>query len=655
MARALRRSALTLSLPALVAVSTLLHWIAGRRITGVWIMPDEVIYAERGLDLWRHFSLPILNGNGAGYSVLYPVVAGLPLAVGSLARGYASLKLLQALVVSLAAVPVFVYARRLMPNGYALLAAAITVSSPLLLYSGFVMTEVLYYPLAAFAVLAIARAVATAALRDQAVALVLVAAAVATRVQAVVLVGVFAGGVLLEAAMARDVRRLRRFWPVWAILAAVALAVAASPGVFGAYAGTFSGGYPVAASLRLVYYHLAYIVLLVAVAPAAATALLVFQALRGRERDPGARALLAVTAMTVALVALQVGIFAARFAPHLLGRDLAAVPPPLFVVFALWLARGMPRPYVVASAVVLSVTALVVTAPWNDLIASNALPDTMEIAPFLSHAGKQPATVIAFGVALALLLFLFAPRRLSLLLPALVIAALAASCVSASNLIAAKVRFDQAAMVGTPRNWIDRATRAPVAYVFAGDPAASNVVWQQRFWNHRIRDVLALPPNEVLGPLPAREEAPAADGRLAISERYVVANDDLTFVGTPVAHHDRGPDYPAFTLWRLNGPPRISTASTGIKPNGDIFTSGQVAAWGCRGGQLRLTLIPKATDDLTVYLDGRPVLRAHIAGLEYWNGTVYVPRGAPETCVFTIKGGLLLGSTQIAFVRAGGS
>jgi len=652
-ARALRRASLTLALPALVAASTVLHWLAGRRITGLWIMPDEAIYAERGLDLWRHFSLPILNGKGAGYSVLYPVLAGFPLALGSLARGYASLKLLQALVVSLAAVPVFAYGRRLMPNGYALLAAAITVSSPLLLYSGFVMTEVLYYPLAAFAVLAVARAVETAALRDQAVALVLVGAAVATRVQAVVLVGVLAGGPLLDALMARDASRLRRFWPVWAILALVALSVAAAPGVFGAYAGTFTGGYPLGASIRLVYYHLAYIVLLVAVAPAAATALLVVQALRGREGDPAARALLAVTATTVLLVALQVGVFAARFAPHLLGRDLAAVPPPLFVVFALWLARGTPRPYAVASAVVLGVAALVVTAPWNDLVASTALPDTLEIAPFLSHAGEQPATVIAFGVALALLLFLFAPRRIALVLPALVLAALAASCVSASNLIASKVRFDQAAMVGTPRDWIDRATREPVAYVYAGDPAASNVVWEQRFWNQRIRDVLALPPNEVLGPLPAREQEPRPDGRLAIGERYVVANDDLTFVGTPVATHDRGPDYPAFTLWRLHGPPRISTATTGIKPNGDIFGVGQVVAWGCRGGQLQLTLIPKATDDVSVDLDGQPVLRAHVAGLDYWNGAVSVPTDGPsQTCVFTIHGGLLLGSTRIVFVRA---
>jgi hypothetical protein len=277
----------------------------------------------------------------------------------------------------------------------------------------------------------------------------------------------------------------------------------------------------------------------------------------------------------------------------------------------------------------------------------------MGIAPFLSHVGERPATVIAFGVALSLLLFLFAPRRIALLLPALVLAALAASCVSASNLVADKVRFDQAAMVGVPRDWIDRATTAPVAYVFDGDTADVNIVWQQRFWNRRIRDVLAFPPYAVTGPLRSRQQAPSATGHIAVDERYVVANGDLTFVGSPVAQQDRGVDYPPLILWRLQGAPRIATARTGVKPNGDIYSTAQLVAWGCRGGQLQLTLIPKASNDVTVTLNGRNVLQASLTGREYWNGAVSVPENEKsDTCVFTIHGGLLLGSTRIVFVRA---
>src|SRR5581483_4117928 len=163
-------------------------------------------------------------------------------------------------------------------------------------------------------------------------------------------------------------------------------------------------------------------------------------------------------------------------------------------------------------------------APWNHLVAANALPDTMGIAPFLSHGGASPATEVAVGVAVALVLFLFAPRRIALVLPVLVLTVLVSSDVSASNLVAWKVRFDQAAMVGTPRNWIERATASPVAYVYAGDATDVNIVWQQRFWNPLIEHVVSIPPWKVTGPIPAREAGPRPDGQLPIRERYVVAN-----------------------------------------------------------------------------------------------------------------------------------
>ena len=175
-------------------------------------------------------------------------------------------------------------------------------------------------------------------------------AAILTRVQGVAFVAVFAIAILLEALMARDRSRLKRFLPVWVLVAAAVVVVAVLPSAFGAYAGTFRGGYPAAASLRLVYDHLAFVVLLVAVAPAAAATILAVEAFRGRERDPWARALIAVATATVAVVVVQVGMFAARYAPHLLGRDLAAIPPTVFLVFCLWLARGGPRPRFVASA-----------------------------------------------------------------------------------------------------------------------------------------------------------------------------------------------------------------------------------------------------------------------------------------------------------------
>jgi len=650
----LRRAGLTLTLPALVGASTLVHWLAGRRIHGLWIMPDEAVYAQRAIALWRHFSLPILHGQGAGYSVLYPVVAGIPFASGSIDHGYESLKLLQALVSSLAAVPVFFYGRRVMANGYALLAATLTVASPLLLYTGLVMTEVLYYPLAALATIAIARAVETGGRRDQALALLAIAAAVATRVQGVVLIVIFAAAILVDTCFAREQRKLRSFWPVWALLVLAAVAALLRPEVLGAYAATVNGSYPIGASVRLAYEHLAYLFLSVGVAPAVALLLLVVPAARGRERDAAARALLAVALCTTVLVVAQVGLFSARFSPHLLGRDLAAVPPVLFLVFALWLARGCPRPWLLASASVIAVAAVIVAAPWDRLVADVAVPDTMDISLFLRLAAK-PETVIAIGAAAAVLLIRFVPARVRLVLPALVLAFLVLTSVEGSRLVAAKVSYDQAAIVGTPRNWIQENSISDVAYVFNGDIARWNTVWQQRFWNPLITGAVSLAPFVVPGPLPTKQVAPPPNGDLGISQRYVVANDRDTFVGTAVAHQDRGAEQFGLTLWRLRGPPRIATIVNGTQPNGDI-TGGKAAltAYGCRGGQLQLTLLPKSSSGVAVYLDGKLATRATFHGQPYWNGAVSVPPNyAHDVCQFTVvPDGLLLGSTRIAFVQA---
>jgi hypothetical protein len=638
MARLVRRSGLTLALPALVGVSTLVHWLAARRVSGLWILPDEAIYANRGLELWRHGSLPLLHGEGAGYSVLYPAVAGLPLALGSLSTGYASLKLFQALVVSLAAVPVFFLGRRLMRPQFALLAAVLAVAPAVTLYAGFVMTEVLVYPLGALAGLAVARAVETATARDQVAALAAIAACVLVRVQAVILVAAFA-----VAVVASGPRRARRFWPLWVIVAAGVVAALARPGVFGAYAGTVSRGYPVADSARLTVEHLAYLALATGVVPLAALGLLLALPL-----DRAARAFTLVCASTIACVVLQVGVFAARFAPHLLGRDLALLPPLLFVALALWLDRGAPRPRAAVATTVLLVFALLVLVPWPHLVPLDALPDTFEVA-ILRAIPLNTSVVVAIVAVVTLALFALAPRAA----PLAVLAALVAAGAVAARDVPRRVAFDQHELVGEPRDWVDRAARgAPVTIVYAGD-AYWGGVWQAQFWNRSLRDVVSIAPSRVPGPMPQQVVSVPFSGRVPIATRYVAASDFIRFAGTAVAHVDQ-PERRSggSTLWRLDGAPRIVARERGILANGDMTEPGFVRAYDCGGGHLELTLLPKETQVVTLKLDGTVVQRARIGGLPYWNGTVDVPpSAAPRTCLFEIDGESLLGSTRIEFVH----
>jgi hypothetical protein len=289
--------------------------------------------------------------------------------------------------------------------------------------------------------------------------------------------------------------------------------------------------------------------------------------------------------------------------------------------------------------------------PWDRLATIEAVPDTFEIA-MLGHFGTHPATVVGV-IAIALLAASVAlPRRFLLLFPALVLTVLVLASAVAAHDIAPRVAYDQRNLVGIPPDWIKRATKAPAAYFYDGE-SYWNGVWQVRFWNPNVTDVVAEAPSRVPGPMPQRRIIISRDGRLPIRERYIVASDAHSFNGTPVAHLTQfGLEVDGLTLWRLDGPARLVTVRRGIRPDGDMTEPGIVRAYDCAGGHLELTLLPKATTVVTLQLDGNVIQRARIGGLEYWNGTIDVPPSpSPHVCRFEIDGQSLLGSTRIVFVH----
>jgi hypothetical protein len=155
------------ALVALVLISTVFRAWAAVEVPVPWIAPDEMVYGMLGRSLWLHGSLSILGGPTPYYSLLTPLLAGLPLAAFGLGSGYDMLQGLQAFVMSLAAVPVYLWARTLVPRRSALVAAALTLATPVLAYSGLVMTEVLFYPLLVTAAWAGAAAIARPTRRNQ--------------------------------------------------------------------------------------------------------------------------------------------------------------------------------------------------------------------------------------------------------------------------------------------------------------------------------------------------------------------------------------------------------------------------------------------------------------------------------------------------------
>jgi hypothetical protein len=321
----------------------------------------------------------------------------------------------------------------------------------------------------------------------------------------------------------------------------------------------------------------------------------------------------------------------------------------LFLVFALWLSRGLPRPRWVVAPVCFAALTPLALAPWNKLVVDAALPDSFGSAlVYRLRSSVDAASLITLAGLALLVAFVVLPRRVGLVLPALTLALLVAISVSASNLIVARASADQHELLGSPRNWVDRAAKGDVTYLYDGE-SLWNSVWQQRFWNNRIAHVLSIAPARVPGPMPQQVHALRPDGRLAVRDRYLIASDRFAFVGTPVAHHTRGINLEALTLWQLTGQPRLATITTGVQPNGDITAAAKITAYGCAGGRLKLTLLPKATNVVSVSLDGKPVLRRRIAGLPSWRGSIPVPRSHRGLCRFTIRGGALLGSTVRIF------
>src|SRR5437764_6662899 len=104
----------------LVLASALLRFWAATRIVTPWITPDEETYALLGRSLYSSGSFEILGQKEHFYSLVSPALAGAPLRLGDLGAGYTLLKGVQALVMSLAAVPVYLWTRSLASRGAAL-------------------------------------------------------------------------------------------------------------------------------------------------------------------------------------------------------------------------------------------------------------------------------------------------------------------------------------------------------------------------------------------------------------------------------------------------------------------------------------------------------------------------------------------------------
>lgn len=654
--RRLTHAPVWLVLGGLVAVSTLLRFWAATEVRSPWIMPDEVIYAELAESLYREGRFEVLGQPAAFLSLVYPALVGPLLALDDLERWYHWTKLLQAAVMSLAAVPVYLWARSLVSRTWALAAAALTLAIPGLAYSGLLMTEVPFYPVLVLAAWAMARALVRPSLAAQLLLVAAVALAALTRLQAFVLVPVFVTALAAVLVPERRLRDARRFLPALAGLALLCSAWAAwrlhdggpLSRLFGGYEPAGAADYGAADGARFALYHAADLVLLTGVFPVCAVGVLWGM----RESSRELRAYLAVAGSLALWLAAEVGVFSSGLVGYLAERNLLPLAPVLFVGFAVWLDRGGPRPRVATALASLTPLALLVALPVSDLVSPAAFPNSFTLLPLIELERSRPGldldVFVVAVAALALVVFNWLPRRRLWLLPLMLCAAFAATSVWASREIADLAASLQRQSLGADRRWVDRRADGPTAYVYLGElnwPA----VWQNAFWNRRIERVYGLLTARVQGGLPQESVGPLEDGRLVRTNsepaeaRYAVAAYPVTFRGQAIATGGEG-----LVLSRLEPPFRLAVWTQRVA--GHV----RVLVYGCGPGELRLTLDGPAPAAVELRRNDRPYRRVELDAEGDWSGAVPAePPGPPgeRLCTFDVLAPPEVLAARVDFVR----
>jgi hypothetical protein len=570
-------------------------------------MVDELIYSELAKSFAATGHFLIRDVHHGAYGAVYPLLIAPAWRVfSSVPDAYAAAKTIGSVLMSLTAVPVYFLARRLLTPMWSLLAAALAIAVPSMMYTGTLMTETVFYPIFVCVAFALVLALERPTLTRQLVLLALCLLAFLTRSQAIVLIPAIATAPLMLAWL--DRRRMLRvaaeFRALYAILAAavvgvlvVQLARGRSPfDVLGSYSVTGHADYRPGQVLKWLLYHVSELDLYLGIVPFAAVLLLVALS---RSLDRPLRVFLAAIVPLTVWLLLEVAAFASALSPRVEERNLFYVAPLFLIALLAWADRGLPRPARAAAVAAVLATALPGALPYHRLIDTSAQSDTLALLPlwWLQETVVSLDTigvVVVVAAAVLGLVFLTVSPRYALVLPALVLAWFA----FATERIE---RFDHGfpkASVGAlfqgitapRRDWIDAAVgrKTDVAFVYSGkDPTIQPLpLWENEFFNRSLGPVYDLR-QPSMGGLPETRVRRRADGILLrpdgapVRSRYVLADTSVPLAGTVIGRDGlRG-----LVLRRTpDGLVAIASHVTGTYPDGWSGPRVKYTRLRCKGG-----------------------------------------------------------------------
>ena len=656
-------------LTAIVGLSTLFRFLLSLGVHAPWIFQDEIVFADLARNLGQHGHFAIRQSPGLnGFGVLYPTLLAPAWAIfKSPSHAYLAAKLINALLMSLAAIPTFLIARRLMRPGLALVAAFFAVAIPSMAYTNTLLSENAFYPAVMAAAAALVLLLERPTLLRQIAFFAFTLLAFLARAQGVILLGAFVIALAIVClsnawtgrrfngrAFLQDVLRFR------VSLAILALGVVAVVGyevargrpvrtILGTNAGVTSMHHPLGPMLRWILEHFGELDLYLGVIPFIAMIVIVGVGLARRESTPALRSFAASSVGLVVVFVATAGIYATDFQGRRIEeRYMFEIAPLFFVALMAWIERGLPRPPARTGVGVALGAGLAALVPYDQLITTDVVHDAFALVPLFAQetAGRlTPASigpaVGAAAIAGAIVAAIVRPR-VAWILPALVLVYYGYIEVRPVQLwINQASRNAIGGGITVRRDWIDRRVGPDTntaLLVNGGFLSGALPYWENEFFNRSVRTVYTL-----AGPydgLPRTELAPKPSGYLAdptgqrLAHGYVLSNLQVVPYGTPIAA-DRGT---GMTLYKTEGPLRIKGTLLGLYQD---RWSGGAALWtqyGCRGGVLRAHVLSdpglfhRGKQALAAQLDGKTIAQTTVSTTRAATFSVPLPRRAHGTC-----------------------
>lgn len=606
------------ALAGIVGASFLLRALAGwLRATPVYF-PDEYIYAELGRSI-AESGRPLVRGVAASFpALLQPIVTAPAWLFEDVEVSYRLVQATGALLMSLAAVPVFFLARRLgLGTGLALGLAAVAVAVPDLFYASWLIAEPVAYPLAVAAMAAGTLALAQPTRKRQLAFIVFAGLATFARVQFVVLPVCFVAALVVVGLRERRLRAAVReqLLPLGLFLIPVIALLAAGPGrALGYYEGVLDldvGALSVTRWFGSDLMLLAYVSGWVLVPGALLGIGLAFWRPRSREELSFA----ALASFFSVAVLLEAAVYAASGANRVQERYFFYAVPLVALAFGLYARRGWPHrlAFALLAGTLVALSARVPLAGYSAADGKTTSPVLLAVAE-LERTLRDPglaSLVVALGVA-ALSAFavaaVFVVRRKTAVLLALTLAA----CSAAS---AGVILFDRG---NTSRvredlfpngnvSWADEAGLGDIAFL-SSPGGERGFTHEQLFWNRSVDDLYLLPGAVPPDAFAAPGISIAGDGSLLVEgellDRPLLVDGYGTTIvlrgGRTVAAS------PPYRLVQPTGRPRLALYMPGRYFDGWLSLAGRVTVWPERlgddlAGRLELELrSPRSADPVAV-------------------------------------------------------